>query len=45
MVLSVEKSVSLLQVGFRAAAKRARDEQREHDAEQLEARAEQIERR
>ena len=43
MVLSVEKSVSLLQVGFRAAAKRARDEQREHDAEQLEARAEQIE--
>ena len=42
MVLSVEKSVSLLQVGFRAAAKRARDEQREHDAEQLEARAEQI---
>jgi conjugative relaxase-like TrwC/TraI family protein len=42
MVLSVEKSVSLLQVGFRAAAKRARDETREHDAEQLEARAERI---
>jgi len=43
MVLSVEKSVSLLQVGFLAAAKRARDEQREQDAEQLGARAEQIE--
>ena len=42
MVLSVEKSVSLLQVGYRAAARRARDEQRERDAEQLEARAEQI---
>jgi conjugative relaxase-like TrwC/TraI family protein len=43
LVLSVEKSVSLLQIGFRAAAKRARDEYREQDAEQLEARAEQIE--
>ena len=42
MVLSLEKSVSLLQVGFRAEAKRARDEGRERDAEQLEARAEQI---
>jgi conjugative relaxase-like TrwC/TraI family protein len=42
-VLSVEKSLSLLQIGFRAAAKRARDEHREQDAEQLEARAEQIE--
>ena len=40
---ALEKSVSLLQVGYRAAAKRARDEGREQDAEQLEARAEQIE--
>ena len=42
-VVSVEKSVSLLQVGCRAAARLARDEGRERDAEQLEARAEQIE--
>ena len=42
MVLSLEKSVSLLQVGFRAEAQHARDEGRERDAEQLEARAEQI---
>jgi len=42
MVLSVEKSVSLLQVGYRAAAKRARDEDRGQDAERLEAQAEQI---
>ena len=43
MVVSAEKSVSLLQVGYRAAAKRARDEGREHDAERNEAQAEQIE--
>ena len=43
MVISVEKSISLLQVGFRAAAKRARDEGNEQDAEQYEAQAEQIE--
>ena len=43
MVVSAEKSVSLLQVGYRAAAKRARDEGREQDAEQHEAQAEQIE--
>jgi conjugative relaxase-like TrwC/TraI family protein len=43
MVLSVEKSISLLQVGFLAAAKRAREEHREQDAAELEARAEQIE--
>ena len=42
MVLSVEKSVSLLQVGYRAAARRAREAGRVRDAEQLEARAEQI---
>jgi conjugative relaxase-like TrwC/TraI family protein len=42
-VISVEKSVSLLLVGFLAAAKRARDEGREQEAEQLEARAAQIE--
>ena len=44
MVLSVEKSISLLQVGFLADARRARDEHREQDALELEARAEQIER-
>ena len=43
MVVSAEKSVSLLQVGYRAAAKRERDEGREHDAERNEAQAEQIE--
>ena len=43
MVVSAEKSVSLLQVGYRAAAKRARDEGREQDAERNEAQAEQIE--
>ena len=43
MVVSAEKSVSLLQVGYRAAAKRARDEGREQDAERFEAQAEQIE--
>ena len=43
MVVSAEKSVSLLQVGYRAAAKRARDEGREQDAERFEAQAGQIE--
>src|SRR5216683_398558 len=43
MVVSAEKSVSLLQVGYRAAAKRARDEGRGQDAERDEAQAEQIE--
>ena len=43
MVVSAEKSVSLLQVGHRAAAKRARDGGREQDAELYEAQAEQIE--
>ena len=43
MVISAEKSISLLQVGFRAAAKRARDGGREQDAEQFEAQAGQIE--
>jgi hypothetical protein len=34
--LSAEKSVSLLHAGYRAAARKARDEHREQDAEQLE---------
>ena len=43
MVVSAEKSVSLLQVGYRAVAKRARDAGREQEAERYEAQAEQIE--
>jgi conjugative relaxase-like TrwC/TraI family protein len=43
LVVSFEKSISLVQVGFRAAAKRARDEGRAELAERYEAQAEQIE--
>ena len=43
MTFSAEKSVSLMHAGYRAAAKRARDEQREQDAEQLEAQAQAVE--
>ena len=43
LTFSAEKSVSLMYAGYRAAAKRARDEQREQDAEQLEARARAVE--
>ena len=43
MVVSAEKSVSLLQVGYHAAAKRARDEGRGADAERIDGQAEQIE--
>ena len=43
LVVSFEKSISLLQVGFRAAAKRAKDEGRAGEAERYEAQAEQIE--
>ena len=43
MTFSAEKSVSLMHAGLRAAAKRARDEQRGADAERLEAQAAQIE--
>jgi conjugative relaxase-like TrwC/TraI family protein len=40
---SAEKSISLAYAGLRAAAKSARDEGREQDAEQLEARARSVE--
>jgi conjugative relaxase-like TrwC/TraI family protein len=43
MTFSAEKSVSLAYAGLRAAAKAARDEGREQDAEQLEARARSVE--
>ena len=43
MTFSAEKSVSLMHAGLRAAAKRARDEQRGADAERFEAQAAQIE--
>jgi len=43
LTFSAEKSVSLMYAGYRAAAKRARDEQREQDAEQFEARARAVE--
>src|SRR5271170_5550352 len=43
MTFSAEKSVSLMHAGLRAAAKRARDEQRGADAERLEAQAAQVE--
>ena len=43
MTFSAEKSVSLMYAGLRAAAKRARDEQRARDAARFEAQAAQIE--
>ena len=43
MTFSAEKSVSLMHAGLRAAAKRARDEQRGADAERFEAQAAQVE--
>jgi conjugative relaxase-like TrwC/TraI family protein len=43
LTFSAEKSVSLMYAGYRAAAKRARDEQREQDAEQFEASARAVE--